>query len=205
MMSGRNMEKLAEVVKDIKGKASITDAPELQTIEIHLDSLDSVRKAAEEFKSRFNRLDRLICNAGVMASPPSKTTDGLELQVGTNHFAHFLLFQLLKPLLLSTAASGSAVRVITVSSSGHRMSGVLFDDIHFEKPGSYEKWTAYGQSKTANIYMANSIERHYGTKGVHALSLHPGGIFTDLPRHLSEEDKQMFNGMEHKFKSVGQG
>lgn len=199
------MKRLAGVIDDIKAKATIKDAPEPQSLEMHLDSLDSVRKAAADFNSRFDRLDVLICNAGVMACPQTKTQDGLELQIGTNHFAHFLFFQLIRPLILSTAAKTGAARVITVSSSGHRRSGIVFDDIHFTKEGSYEKWTAYGQSKTANIYMANAIDRRYGDKGVRGISLHPGGIFTDLPRHLSQDELKMFDGMDKFFKNPEQG
>lgn len=115
-----------------------------------------------------------IDNAGVMACPPSKTKDGLELQIGTNHFAHFLLFQLLKPLLIQSAKeSGTTSRVINLSSAGHRFGGVKLDDINLEK--DYEKWLSYGQSKTANIYMANSIDRHYGFQNLHGWSVHPGG------------------------------
>ena len=203
ILTARNMTKLAEVIEGVKAKATIKDAPEPHSVEIHLDSLVSVRKAAEEFKARFDRLDILICNAGIMATPEGKTEDGLELQIGTNHFAHFLFFQLVKPVLLSTTASGNSVRVIAISSAAHRRSGINFDDINSSQ--GYDKWVAYGQSKTANIYMANSIERHYGSKGLHGLSVHPGGIMTDLPRHLSAEDIKMFDNMVHKFKSPEQG
>lgn len=153
----------------------------------------------------FGRLDILITNAGVMAAPLSRTQDNLELQIGTNHFAHFLLFQLLKPLMLSTAAKGTVVRVVSLSSSGHRRSGVRFDDINFRDEDKYEKWTAYGQSKTANIYMANEIDRRYGGRGIRAVSVHPGGILTDLPRHLGKEEFKMFDGMEKLFKDIPQG
>lgn len=119
-----------------------------------------------------------------MAAPYSTTEDGFELQLGTNHYAHFLLFQLLKPLLLSSTPS----RVVCLSSSGHRRSPVRFDDIDFSGGETYDRWLAYGQSKTANIYMASSITRHYGSQGLIGLSVHPGVIWTDLGRHLSQED-----------------
>lgn len=177
---------------------------------MHLDSLDSVRKGAEDFKKRSNgQLNILINNAGVMACPLSKTKDGFETQIGTNHFAHFLLFQLVKPLLLKSAAdSGMASRVINVSSAGHRFGGVNFDDINYEKdPSSYTKFGAYGQSKTANIYLASSIEKHYGSKGLHGLSLHPGGIMTELGRHMDESDFAAldFESIKLLMKSPAQG
>lgn len=120
---------------------------------------------------------------GVMACPESRTHDGFETQFGTNHLGHFLLFQLLKPLLLSSSSPTSASRVIMVSSRGHRSKPVQLDDLDFSKAG-YSPWAAYGQSKTANIWMANQIERAYGGRGLHALSLDPGGIATGLQKHI---------------------
>lgn len=105
------------------------------------------------------------------------------MQFGTNHLGHFLFFQLLKPALLASSTPDFNSRVISVSSSGHRNSGVVFEDIHF-KEREYAPFLAYGQSKTANIYFANEIDRRYGAKGLHALSLHPGGIATPLQRHI---------------------
>ncbi|KAJ9645986.1 hypothetical protein H2199_003029 [Coniosporium tulheliwenetii] len=121
--------------------------------------------------------------AGVMACPESRTHDGFETQLGTNHLGHFLLFQLLKPLLLSSSSPTSASRVIMVSSRGHRNKSVQLDDLDFSASG-YSPWAAYGQSKTANIWMANQIERAYGSRGIHALSLDPGGISTGLQKYM---------------------
>jgi NAD(P)-dependent dehydrogenase (short-subunit alcohol dehydrogenase family) len=114
-----------------------------------------------------------------MACPESQTADGFEAQFGTNHLAHFLLFHLLLPTLLASSTPALASRVVNVSSLGHRSSPVLFDDLDLKRCG-YNKWTAYGQSKTANILMANEIERRYGGQGLHATSLMPGGIMTGL-------------------------
>lgn len=91
-----------------------------------------------------------------MACPEAQTKDGFEMQLGTNHLAHFLLFQLLKPALLASCTPDFQSRVVSVSSSGHQASGICFDDLNLKKQG-YNKWTAYGQSKTANIYMANEV------------------------------------------------
>ncbi|KXS93831.1 hypothetical protein AC578_8212 [Pseudocercospora eumusae] len=189
-LSARDIPKLEKVIDDIVSNSPSThkNYPRPEALEIHLDSLDSVRKGAEEFLKRSSQLNILINNAGVMACPQSKTKDGFELQIGTNHFAHFLLFQLLKPVLLSSSTPSFNSRVINVSSAGHRRGGFIFEDYNFTKPGSYDKWRSYAQSKSANIYMASSIERHYGSKGLHGLSLHPGGINTELGRHLSEDD-----------------
>jgi NAD(P)-dependent dehydrogenase (short-subunit alcohol dehydrogenase family) len=118
-----------------------------------------------------------------MACPFGRTADGFELHFGTNHLGHFLLTALLAPALLR----GAPARVVSVSSRGHQMSPVVFDDIPFERR-PYEKWSAYGQSKTANVLLAVELERRLGAHGVHANALHPGVIFTELARHLVPED-----------------
>lgn len=139
-----------------------------------------------------------------MAVPKNvKTADGHESQFGTNHLAHFLLFQLLKPLLLASATPDFSSRVVSLSSSGHRSGGVHFDDYGLDAPGAYNPWAAYGQSKTANIYLANEIDRRYGARGLHAWSLHPGGIMTGLQVHMPDSvkagwktDKEVSNYMK---------
>ena len=144
---------------------------------------------------------------GVMAIPESRTADGFETQFGTNHLAHFLLFQLLKPLLLSSSTPAFNSRVIALSSSGHRASGVMFDDYNFEKAG-YNKFLAYGQSKTSNIYMANEIDRRYSSKGLHAFSVHPGGAMTGLHTHLDDVMKEYMRTNQeviNHMKSPAQG
>jgi NAD(P)-dependent dehydrogenase (short-subunit alcohol dehydrogenase family) len=158
------MSKLDDIIKDITTNAKFNkDGPAPQPIEMHLDSLESVRKGVEDFKSKSgNKLDILIGNAGVMAAPYGQTKDGFETQIGVNHMSHFLLFQLLKPLLLESAAkSGITSRVVLLSSAGHRTSPVLFSDKagldSWNKGENFEKWKSYGQSKTANIWMANEI------------------------------------------------
>lgn len=126
-----------------------------------------------------------------MATPEGRTKDGFETQFGTNHLAHFLLFQLVKDTMLNSATPSAASRVVIVGSMGHRAGGVHFDNLNFDPQGSgvYSPWAAYGQSKTANTYMANYIERHYGSQNLHAMSLHPGGIDTGLQVHVSEMKK----------------
>jgi NAD(P)-dependent dehydrogenase (short-subunit alcohol dehydrogenase family) len=133
--------------------------------------------------------------AGIMACPQGKTEDGFEMQFGCNHLAHYLLFQLLKPTLIASSTSKFQSRVINVSSLGHRSSTVHLDDLNFEAR-EYNKWASYGQSKTANIWMANEIERRYASLGVHGLSLHPGAIQTNLQRHLDEKTKKSFESIE---------
>lgn len=123
-----------------------------------------------------------------MACPEGRTKDGWETQFGTNHLGHFLLFLLVKDALLTSTTPSLASRVVNVSSSGHRLGGIHFDNYNLtSKADPYDPWKAYGQAKTANIYMANEIDRRYGPKGLHALSLHPGVIATDLGRHVTDE------------------
>ncbi len=150
---------------------------------VELGSLASVRSFADRFLARYDTLHVLVNNAGVMACPFGHTTDGFETQFGTNHLGHFLLAGLLLPAL----RKGAPARVVSVSSRGHHMSPVVFDDIHFERR-PYDKWQAYGQSKTANILFAVGLDRRLSSQGVRALALHPGAIMTELGRHLVPED-----------------
>ncbi|KAE8378306.1 hypothetical protein BDV26DRAFT_292403 [Aspergillus bertholletiae] len=176
----RDMAKGQKVVDDI---TSTTKGGKITLIEMRLDSSASVRKAAEEFLSQNKQLNVLINNAAVMDTPEGKTEDGFETQFGTNHLGHFLLFQLLRPALLASTSPDFPSRVVAVSSMGHRYGQVRMGDYNFTEPGSYHPGQAYGQSKTANIWFANELERRYGSSGVHATSLHPGGIWTGLQKH----------------------
>jgi NAD(P)-dependent dehydrogenase (short-subunit alcohol dehydrogenase family) len=126
------------------------------------------------------------------------------MQFGSNHLGHFLLTCLLAPALLRGAPS----RIVSVSSRGHHMSPVVFDDIQFEKR-PYDKWLSYGQSKTANILFAVGLEKRLGSRGVHANALHPGGIMTELGRHLQPEDREFIRSRMSRggvsFKTVEAG
>jgi len=122
-----------------------------------------------------------------MATPFSKTMDGFERQFGVNHLAHFLLTSLLLPTLVASSTPDFNSRVVCLTSTAHRYSSVRLDDYNWDTPGAYEPFQAYGQSKTANIWTANYIDRVYGPRGVHALSVHPGGIWTGLQASLAPE------------------
>jgi NAD(P)-dependent dehydrogenase (short-subunit alcohol dehydrogenase family) len=138
----------------------------------------------------------LINNAGVMACPLAYTEDNLEMQIGTNHFGHYLLSVLLAPSLIASArAQGSPARLVALSSVAHRRSRVNFDDPHFRNR-PYDKWEAYGQSKTANALFAVGFNNHFKEKGVNANSLMPGGIFTPLQRYLPKEEMIAFGWMD---------
>ncbi|HEY1415575.1 MAG TPA: oxidoreductase [Caulobacteraceae bacterium] len=153
---------------------------------LDLSDLASVRAFAADWGRA--PLHILINNAGVMACPQSYTADGLEMQIGTNHFGHFLLSVLLADALRAGAQNqGRPARVVELSSIGHRRSGVDFDDPHYRRR-PYDKWDAYGQSKTANALFAVAFNQRFGTEGVHANSVMPGGIMTPLQRHLTREE-----------------
>ncbi|KAK9852281.1 hypothetical protein MYU51_008711 [Penicillium brevicompactum] len=127
----------------------------------------------------------VVNNAGIMACPEVKTANGFESQFAINYLGHFLLYNLLEQTLLSSYTTEFQSRVVNVSSAGHRMSSVVLDNINLD--GEYEAWKAYGNAKTACIWMTNEIERRHGSKGLHGLSLMPGGIFTGLQRHVDPE------------------
>jgi len=203
-LAARNLKKAEEALKDVLAQAGKNGRGRAELLEMDMNSLDSVRKAAAEFRTKSSGLSILVCNAGIMAVPQlEKTADGFESQFGTNHLAHFLLFWKLKDLLLASSTKEFNSRVVAVSSSGHRAGEVQFGDYGFEKT-PYSPWGGYGQSKTANIYMANEIERRYGSKGLHANSLMPGGIMTGLQVHVPKEVKEGWKHMKG-MKSTEQG
>ena len=155
-------------------------------------------------------LSILINNAGVMACPQSYTADDLEMQVGTNHFGHYLLATLLARGLMNAAEEGRASRVVALSSIGHRRSGINWDDIHYRKR-PYDKWEAYGQSKTANALFAVGFHERFHDLGISANAVMPGGIMTPLQRHLPREEMIAFGWMDEsgklndRFKTPEQG
>lgn len=174
-----------------KGEAacgSFLKPGQVELLQLDTSSLALVRNAATEFLQRSNgRLNVLICNAGVMMIPTrEQSVDGFEMQLATNYLGHFLLFWLLKDCMLRSSTPEFNSRLVNVSSSGHHESEIQFDDINFEREGGYSPNTAYGQSKLAQIYMTNYVDRHFGPLGLHALSLMPGTIFTNLQKHMPQ-------------------
>ena len=163
-----------------------TGSDKVETITCDLASLASVRACAAEARQRFEKIDLLINNAGVMACPLGKTADGFEMQFGTNHVGHFLLTNLLLPLV----ENGTGKRIVNLSSRGHHRDHVHFDDPNYAHR-DYEKWASYGQSKTANILFSVGLERRLAARGVHAYAVHPGVISTNLGRYMTPEDMAM--------------
>ena len=130
----------------------------------------------------------LVNNAGVMACPLSYTADDLEMQIGTNHFGHFALGVGLAQALMNGAEDGRASRLVSLSSIGHLRSAMNFEDPNY-RARDYDKWAAYGQSKTANALFAVGFDKRFADRGVRANSVMPGGIFTPLQRHLPHEEQ----------------
>jgi NAD(P)-dependent dehydrogenase (short-subunit alcohol dehydrogenase family) len=174
-------EKAANSVRE-----SVPNA-QLEVRELDLGSLESIRRFGEAFRADHATLDLLINNAGVMACPQGRTADGFDLQLGTNHLGHFALTSEVLPALQAAAARGSDVRIVNLSSRGHMRGGINWDDPHY-RTRPYDKWEAYGQSKSANVLFTVGLERRLGSRGIHSFAVHPGVIATELSRHLSRED-----------------
>lgn len=151
-------------------------------MQLDLSSFKSIHAFAAEFKSKFSKLHLLVNNAGVMQCPYALTEDGLEMQIGTNHFGHFLLTHLLLDSLI--AAGRHNARVVNVSSLAHSLESRLTYPQQ-NNPKTYNRSVAYSDSKLANVLFTVEFERRYGEAlGIHAYSLHPGFVHTELARHL---------------------
>jgi NAD(P)-dependent dehydrogenase (short-subunit alcohol dehydrogenase family) len=166
--------------------------------DLQLDDLDSVRGFAERFLASGRTIDLLINNAGVMASPLFRVGPGWEGQFATNHLGHYALTNLLWPAL-----SRDGARVVELTSGAHRISDIRWDDLHFERD-PYDKWQAYGQSKTANSLFAVQLDALGADAGVRAFAVHPGGIMTPLQRHLSREEMHASGWLDDDGNPVGQ-
>ncbi len=177
VLAVRNLGKGKEAASRITAAQPSADVT-LQ--ELDLGSLESVRSAAAELRSTYDRIDLLINNAGLMYPPKGTTTDGFELQFGTNHLGHFAFTGLLIDRLMPVPGS----RVVTVSSIGHRINAAVhFDDLNWER--SYNRVAAYGQSKLANLLFTYELQRRLAPHGTTiAAAAHPGGSDTELMRHL---------------------
>jgi NAD(P)-dependent dehydrogenase (short-subunit alcohol dehydrogenase family) len=170
-----------------------------ELVALDLASLASARACSDELLAAGKPFDVIIANAGVMATPFGHTTDGFETQFGTNHLGHFVFVNRIAPLI---RAGG---RLINLSSSGHRFSNVDLDDPHFERT-PYEPFVAYGRSKTANILFAVAFDRRHRERGVRAAAVHPGGIQTELARHMDPGQLQgMVDQISKQLAAEGKG
>ena len=206
--AARDLAKAKAATAQVR-KDAASNAGGFELVELDLASLKSVRACADQLLEKGEPLDVVIANAGVMATPLGKTADGFETQFGTNHLGHFVLVNRIASLLRDGG------RLINLSSAGHRYSNVDLGDPNFERT-PYEPFVAYGRSKTANILFAVAFDKRHRGHGVRAAAVHPGGIRTELDRHIDssrlekivEEINQQLAAQgkaPFQFKTVPQG
>ena len=205
MLAVRNRDAGEKAAADINAS---TGAARASVGILDLSDLASVALFARSWGDK--PLHMLINNAGVMACPQSYTADDLEMQIGTNHFGHYLLAMGLARALMNGAEDGRAARLVSLSSSGHRRSGINWEDPHY-RTRAYDKWEAYGQSKTANALFAVGFHERFAELGVTANAVMPGGIMTPLQRHMAREEMIALGWMNEEgviregFKTPAQG
>jgi NAD(P)-dependent dehydrogenase (short-subunit alcohol dehydrogenase family) len=174
--AARDLKKAEAATAQVRKDAEANDGS-FELVALDLASLKSVRACADELLQKGEPFDVLIANAGVMATPFTHTVDHFETQFGTNHLGHFVLANRIAPLIRKGG------RLINVASAGHRFSNVDLEDPNFERT-PYDPWVAYGRSKTANILFAVAFDRRHRRNDIRAAAVHPGGIQTELDRHL---------------------
>jgi NAD(P)-dependent dehydrogenase (short-subunit alcohol dehydrogenase family) len=190
-----------EIARDV-----LIDLPGVEVAALDLADLRSIDEFSRWFVGSGRPLHILINNAAIMANPETRVAGGFESQFATNHLGHYALVCGLEPAL---RAAGQA-RVISVSSVGHKLSPVVFDDVHFERR-PYDKWKAYGQAKTANSLFAVELDRRAAGAGIRAFAVHPGGIMTPLQRYLPKDEMIAFGWIDaegrinERFKTSEQG
>ena len=184
-LAGAGATVIVPVRDPVKAEENLSSIEgDISSAQMDLADLDSVRGFASSVYDSIDALDLLINNAGIMACPLARVGPGWESQFGVNHMGHFALTRALLPLL----EKAEAPRVVALSSIAHRRGGILWDDIQFEQ-SEYQKWVAYAQAKSANALFANALSRRMQGFGGRAFSVHPGGIFTPLQRHLPREEQ----------------
>ena len=194
--AARDLEKAKRATEIVRKDAA--NGGSLELIELDLASLKSVRACAEALVKAGKQFDAVICNAGVMATPKGQTSDGFETQFGTNHLGHFVFVNRIAALIKKNGG-----RLVNLSSAGHRFSDVDLDDPNFERT-PYTEFGAYGRSKTANILFAVEFDRRHKAEGIRATAVHPGGIMTELGRHMTQELRDaMMKNIEEANKASG--
>ncbi|MEC9485391.1 MAG: oxidoreductase [Candidatus Izemoplasma sp.] len=188
IMASRNKERAEDAKKSI-----LEDYPDgsINIILLDLANMDSIHNFAKLYKDKYNALNGLVNNAGVMFTPYRKTDDGFEYQNGINHLGHFLLTNLLFDALNDTDNS----RIVNVSSMAHKFGKMNFDNYLFEKEGSYNKYKSYGRSKLSNLLFTFELDRRLRNQGIDikVLAAHPGGAKTKLTRDVHGFFSKLFN------------
>lgn len=183
--AARDLRKAERATSGVR--AAIVGGGSFDLVQLDLASLASVRACADELVSKGDQFDIVIANAGVMAPPFGRTADGFETQFGTNHLGHFVLVNRVAALIREGG------RIVNLSSAGHRFADVDLNDPNFDH-SAYDPWLGYGRSKTANILFAVELDRRHAPRGVRAAAVHPGGIRTELSRHMTEADEERLIG-----------
>ncbi|MDO8210858.1 SDR family NAD(P)-dependent oxidoreductase [Conexibacter sp. CPCC 206217] len=181
-LSGAGAQVIVPARRPVHAREELAGIARVDVDELDLGDLDSVQAFAQRVLDSGRSVDILIDNAAVMASPETRVGPGWEAQFATNHLGHFALANRIWPAL----ADGRGARVVALSSTGHKLSGIRWDDLQFET--GYDKWQAYGQSKTADSLFAVQLDLLGKDAGVRAFAAHPGGIMTPLQRHLPREE-----------------
>ncbi|MFJ4084349.1 SDR family NAD(P)-dependent oxidoreductase [Streptomyces iakyrus] len=205
-LDGAGAHVLVPARRPAQARETLKGVPGAEVDELDLGDLGSVRGFAERFLASGRSVDFVIGSAGIMACPETRVGPGWEAQFAINHLGHFALVNRLWPAL----ASGGA-RVVSVSSGGHHMSGIHWDDVHWTR--GYDKWQAYGQAKTANSLFAVHLDRLGEACGVRAFAVHTGVIITPLLRHVPDAERAEFGWFDEDgnprnpdfFKSPQQG
>jgi NAD(P)-dependent dehydrogenase (short-subunit alcohol dehydrogenase family) len=176
--AARDLSKAKAATAEVSKEAA-AHGGSFELVELDLADLKNVRACADALLAKGQAFDVVIANAGVMATPFGHTADGFETQFGTNHLGHFVFVNRIASLM------GAGSRLINLSSAGHRFSNVDLDDPNFERT-AYEPFVAYGRSKTANTLFAVVFDQRHRERGVRAAAVHPGGIQTELARHMAD-------------------
>ncbi|KAI2637239.1 NAD(P)-binding protein [Hypomontagnella submonticulosa] len=180
---------LAKAQATIDATKKVNAGVKTKFVEADLSSLKSVRKAAQTIldDAEIAKIDVVINNAAVMATPFELTEDKLELQLQANHLGHFVLTNKIMPKIL---AAGPSARIVLLTSSGHRYAGVRFEDPNFTEPGSYSEFASYGQSKSAIILYAVALNKRLASRGIRTFAVHPGGISTNLQNYVKKQGEK---------------
>ena len=183
-------------IKDLNPSVKVTFVP------VSLDDFDSVRAAASTIDASISKLDILINNAGIMAIKDFTTNkNGIEIQFATNHLGHFLFTKLLMPKIL---AAGPGTRIINLTSLGHKISPVRFEDYNFKNGAEYDDWSGYGQAKTANVLFSLSLANKLRDHGIFSYSVHPGMIFgTGLGTHINDIEASLASCVAVALRNTG--
>jgi NAD(P)-dependent dehydrogenase (short-subunit alcohol dehydrogenase family) len=193
IVAGRKQESLDDTIQKIKAE---TPSANLRSLIVDLASLESVRHAAAEVNAYPEAIDVLINSAAIFVSAYGTTQDGFETQFGTNHVGPFLFTNLILSKIL--ASKTGTPRIVNVTSLGHKFCPIIFNDLFFDNGKTYDKWLAYGQSKTANILFTRELSHRHKSKGLTTFSLHPGTIQTNLARDLTVELAQPIKDIDGK-------